>query len=216
MKKGTLYLVDDHQLVIDGIIALVEGSGEWEVLGYANSGEEALQKIPILKPDIILMDLEMPRMNGLQCTEKLLGLNPDAKVVILTFHHEKALVQKMVKLGAVGYIMKNAPRHEFLTGLQLVMQGTKFYSSQLTESMLEVTQLTVKKEPNVRLLALLSQREREVLQLIAEGLSTKEIGEKLHLASATVETHRKNLLRKLNARNSAELIRMAITEGLLT
>ncbi|MCK6616762.1 MAG: response regulator transcription factor [Cyclobacteriaceae bacterium] len=215
MKKGTLYLVDDHQLVIDGIIALVEGSGEWEVIGYANSGEEALQKIPILKPDIILMDLEMPRMNGLQCTEKLLELNPNAKVVILTFHQEKALVQKMVKLGVAGYIMKNAPRQEFLTGLQLVMQGAKFYSSQLTESMLEVTPLTVRKESNVKLLALLSQREREVLQLIAEGISTKEIAEKLHLSPGTVETHRKNLLKKLNARNSAELIRMAITEGLL-
>lgn len=215
MKKGTLYLVDDHQLVIDGIIALVEGSGEWEVIGYANSGEEAIRKIPILKPDIILMDLEMPRMNGLQCTEKLLELNPNAKVVILTFHQEKALVQKMVKLGVAGYIMKNAPRQEFLTGLQLVIQGTKFYSSQLTESMLEVTPLTARKESNVKLLALLSQREREVLQLIAEGISTREIAEKLNLAPATVETHRKNLLKKLNARNSAELIRMAITEGLL-
>lgn len=215
MKKGTLYLVDDHQLVIDGIIALVEGSGEWEVIGYANSGEEALQKIPILKPDVILMDLEMPRMNGLQCTEKLLEQNPNAKVVILTFHQEKALVQKMVKMGVAGYIIKNAPRQEFLTGLQLVKQGTKFYSSQLTESMLEVTPLTVRKESNVKLLALLSQREREVLQLIAEGISTKEIAEKLHLSPGTVETHRKNLLKKFNARNSAELIRMAITEGLL-
>ncbi|QOI97445.1 MAG: response regulator transcription factor [Flammeovirgaceae bacterium] len=215
MEKGTLYLVDDHQLVIDGIIALVEGSGEWKVIGYANSGEEALRKIPILKPDIILMDLEMPRMNGLQCTEKLLAHNPQAKVVILTFHQEKALVQKMVKMGVSGYIMKNAPRQEFLTGLQLVRQGGKFYSSQLTESMLEVNPLAVRKESNIKLLALLSQREREVLKLIAEGISSKSIAEKLNLSPATVETHRKNLLKKLNARNSAALIRMALTEGLL-
>lgn len=215
MKKSTLYLVDDHQLVIDGIISLVESSGEWEVIGYANSGEEALKKIPILKPDIILMDLEMPGMNGLQCTEKLLAQNPGYKIVILTFHHEKALVQKMVKMGIAGYIVKNAPRQEFLTGLQMVKQGTKFYSSQLTESMLEVTPLTVKKESNVKLLALLTQREREVLQLIAEGISSKEIADRLHLSPGTIETHRKNLLKKLNARNSAELIRMAITEGLL-
>lgn len=215
MNKGTLYLVDDHQLVIDGIISLVESSGEWQVIGCANSGEEALQKIPILRPDIILMDLEMPHMNGLQCTEKLLALNPNYKIVILTFHHEKALVQKMVKMGVAGYMVKNAPRQEFLTGLQMVKQGAKFYSSHLTESMLEVTPLTVKKESSVKLLALLSQREREVLRLIAEGISSKEIAEKLHLSPGTVETHRKNLLRKLNARNSAELIRMAITEGLL-
>ena len=215
MSKGTLYLVDDHQLVIDGIVALVESSGEWEVIGFANSGEEALQKIPILKPDIILMDLEMPRMNGLQCTEKLLAQNALYKIVILTFHHEKALVQKMVKLGVAGYIMKNAPRQEFLTGLQMVKQGNKFYSSQLTETMLEVTPLKVKNESNIKLLALLSQREREVLQLIAEGISSKEIADRLHLSSGTIETHRKNLLKKLNARNSAELIRMAISEGLL-
>ncbi len=215
MNRGTLYLVDDHQLVIDGIISLTEGSGEWEVIGYANSGEEALQKIPILKPDIILMDLEMPRMNGLQCTEKLLAQNPGYKIVILTFHHEKALVQKMVKMGIAGFILKNAPRQEFLTGLQMVKKGHKFYSSQLTESMLEVSPLTAKKEPNVKLLALLSPREREVLRLIAEGISSKEMADKLHLSPGTVETHRKNLLKKLNARNSAELIRMALTEGLL-
>ncbi|GIV37279.1 MAG: DNA-binding response regulator [Cyclobacteriaceae bacterium] len=215
MKKGTLYLVDDHQLVIDGIISLVESSGEWEVIGYANSGEEALQKIPILKPDIILMDLEMPRMNGLQCTEKLLAQHANYKIVILTFHHEKALVQKMVKMGIAGYIIKNAPRQEFLSGLQAVMQGNKFYCTQLTESLLEVNPLSLKRESNVKLLALLSQREREVLQLIAEGISSKEIADKLHLSPGTVETHRKNLLKKLNVRNSAELIRVALTEGLL-
>ncbi len=214
MNKGTLYLVDDHQLVIDGIISMLEGNGQWEVIGYANTGEEALKKIPILLPDIVLMDLEMPRMNGLQCTEKLLTKHPHLKIVILTFHHEKALVQKMVKMGIAGYIMKNAPRQEFLTGLQLVQRGNKFYSSQLTESVLEVSPLPVK-EPNVKLLALLSQREREVLQLIAEGKSSKEIGQRLHLSPGTVETHRKNLLKKLNVRNSAELISLAITEGLL-
>lgn len=215
MQKGKLYLVDDHQLVIDGIISLVEGSGQWEVIGYANSGTEALQKIPILRPDIILMDLEMPHMNGLQCTEKLLVQNPDYKIVILTFHHEKSLVQKMVRMGIAGYIIKNSPRQEFLTGLQLIYKGSKFYSSQLTESMLEVAPLTVRKESNVKLLALLSPREREVLQLIAEGISTREIADQLNLSAGTVETHRKNLLKKLNARNSAELIRMALTEGLL-
>ncbi len=213
--KTTLFIADDHQLVIDGIISIIEGGGEWEVIGYANDGEEAVKTIPLLKPDIVLMDLEMPRLNGLQATEKLLKLIPEQKVVILTLHYEKSIIQKMVKLGAWGYILKNAPRHEFLTGLEMVRQGSKFYSSQLTESVLDVSSLEVKNETNVKMLSLLSNRERDILRLVAEGVSSKEMADQLNLSPRTIETYRKSLLKKLDARNSADLIRIAIREGLI-
>ncbi len=211
----TLFIVDDHQLVIDGIISMTEQSADWEVIGYANDGEEAVKKVPILKPDIVLMDLEMPRLNGLQATEKILKVVPDQRIVILTLHHEKPIVQKLIKLGAWGYILKNAPRQEFLQGLDMVRQGSKFYSSQLTESVLEVSSMEVKKETNVKMLSLLSDRERDVLRLVAEGVSSKEMADQLHLSPRTIETYRKSLLKKLDARNSADLIRIAIREGLI-
>jgi DNA-binding NarL/FixJ family response regulator len=214
-NRTTLFIVDDHQLVIDGIISMLEHDPSWEVVGYANTGEEALKKIPLIRPDVVLMDLEMPHINGLEATEKLLHLMPDLKIIILTLHHEKAIAQKLIKLGALGFILKNAPREEFMYGLNAVRKGMKFYSSQLTESALEITPLSVKKNTNVKLLVLLSDREREVLTLIAEGASSKQIADKLHLSVSTVDTHRKSLLRKLQVHNTAELIRLAITEGLI-
>jgi len=213
--KCKLFIVDDHQLVIDGIISMTAQSPVWDVIGYANDGEEAVKKVPMLKPDIVLMDLEMPRLNGLQATEKILKLLPEQKIVILTLHYEKPIVQKLIKLGAWGYILKNAPRHEFLHGLGMVHQGTKFYSSQLTESVLEVSSLDVQKETNVKLLSLLNDRECNILRLLSEGVSSKEMADRLNLSTHTVETYRKSLLKKLDARNSADLIRIAIREGLI-
>lgn len=215
MYKSSLYIVDDHQLLIDGIKSMVADNEEWEVVGYANDGEEAVRKIPILKPDIILMDLDMPIMNGMLATEKLLKINPALKIVIITLHHEKAILEKLIKLGAAGYMLKDTPKEEFIKGLEMVRSGNKFYSCMLTESILEVSTLKTSKEPNVKLVCLLSDREREVLELVAEGISTKEMADTLNLSPKTVETYRKNLLSKLDARNTAHLIRIAIKEGLI-
>jgi two-component system, NarL family, nitrate/nitrite response regulator NarL len=211
----TLYIVDDHQLLIDGIQSMVEGNADWEMVGYANDGDEAVRIIPVIKPDIVLMDLDMPVMNGMLATEKLLKINPDIKIIIITLHHEKPILEKLIKLGVAGYMLKDTPKDEFIRGLEMVKNGHKFYSSLLTESILNVSPLVTRKETNVKLLCLLSDREREVLELVAEGISTKEMAETLHLSPKTVETYRKNLLHKLNARNTAHLIRIAIQEGLI-
>lgn len=215
MAATSLFIVDDHQLLIDGIKSMIADNDHWHVLGFANDGEEALRTIPILKPDIVLMDLDMPVMNGMQAMEKLLKINPKLKIVIITLHFEKPIVEKLIKMGAAGYMLKDTPKDEFLRGLEIIKNGHKFYSSLVTESILEVNPLAVKKESNVKLLALLSEREREVLSLVAEGTSTKEIAEALFLSPKTVESYRKNLLSKLNARNTAHLIRIAIKEGLI-
>jgi len=214
-NKHRLYIVDDHQLIIDGIHSMLKSEEEWEIIGYANDGEEAVRNIPALRPDVVLMDLDMPKMNGLLATEKLLTHLPELKIIILTLHHEKAILQKLVKLGAAGYILKNSPKDEFLNGLKQVREGNKFYSSLLTESLLDVSKLSSGGEANVKLLSTLSDREREVLQFLSEGTSTREMAEMLHLSTKTIETYRKNLLNKLEARNSADLIRIAIKEGLI-
>jgi two-component system, NarL family, nitrate/nitrite response regulator NarL len=215
MDKTTLYIVDDHQLLIDGITSMLASNSEWEVIGYANDGQEAVTKVPILKPDIVLMDLDMPIMNGMIATEKLLKIDSNIKIVIITLHHEKAILKRLIKLGASGYMLKDTPKEEFIKGLELVSSGSNFYSSHLTESILNISSLEVKKETNVKLLCLLSDREREVLALVAEGLSTKEMADKINLSPKTVESYRKNLLQKLEARNTAHLIRIALKEGIL-
>ena len=216
MKATTLYIVDDHQLLIDGINSMVADENEWEVIGYANDGAEAVRKVPVLKPDIVLLDLEMPVMNGMLAAEKLLKISPQTKIVIITLHHEKAILEKLIKLGVSGYLLKDTPKEEFLKGLEIVRDGNKFYSSHLTETILNVSSLSVKKETNVKLLCLLSDREREVLEMVAEGSSTKEMADRLNLSPKTVESYRKNLLQKLDARNTAHLIRIAIKEGLIS
>ncbi len=216
MTTTSLYIVDDHQLLIDGIKSIVADKDDWVVIGYANDGAEAVTKIPILKPDIVLMDLDMPVMNGLIATEKLLTINPELKIVVITLHHEKSILEKLIKMGASGYMLKDTPKEEFIKGLEIVREGNKFYSSQLTESILKISSLKVKKETNVKLLCLLSEREREVLELVAEGLSTKGMADRLNLSPKTVESYRKNLLAKLDAKNTAHLIRIAIKEGLIS
>ena len=215
MPPTSLYIVDDHQLLIDGIKSMVEVNTDWEVIGYANNGQDAINIIPILKPDIILMDLDMPVMNGLMSTEKLLKINPLFKIVVITLHHEKPILEKLIKIGASGYMLKDTPKEEFIKGLEIVRNGNRFYSSNLTESILNISSLQAKNETNVKLLCLLSDREREVLEYVAQGSSTKEMANELNLSPKTVESYRKNLLQKLEARNTAHLISIAIKEGLI-
>ena len=213
--RHTLFIVDDHRMIIDGIRGMIKDHEQWQIIGDAQDGEEALSRIPILKPDLVVLDLDMPKYNGLQVCEKLLQSNPDQKIVILTLHFEKPIIEKLLKLGVSGYILKNAPMQEFLQGIQMVMTGTQFYSSQLTESMLSISSLSPNPETNVKLLSTLTERERDILLAIAEGSSSKTMAEQLNLSVKTIESYRKNLIQKLKAKNTADLIRIGIKEGFI-
>lgn len=211
----SIYIVDDHQLIVDGLISIIELDDALELAGYSNDGEDALRRVPILQPSLVLMDLDMPKMNGLQTCEALLKQIPELKVVILTLHHEKSIVERAIRAGAAGYILKSAPRNEFLQGLKIVLNGGKFYSSGLTENLVISSPLDAPTQPNVKLMSLLNEREADILQLLAEGASSKEIGENLNLSPQTIESYRKLLLKKLGAKNAADLIRIALKEGLI-
>ncbi|MEQ8473118.1 MAG: response regulator transcription factor [Marinoscillum sp.] len=215
MNTKTIFIADDHQLIIDGISNMIAKIPDLELIGYANNGEEALKKIQILKPDLVLMDLDMPKLNGLQATEILLKADHPPKVIILTLHHEKPIVSKLMNMGVSGYILKNTSQEEFIQGIQMVLNGSKFYSSQLTESIVSASSLTLSRESNVRLLSLLNDRERSILKLLAEGASSKIMAAELHLSEKTIESYRKALLKKLDAKNAADLIRISIKEGLI-
>lgn len=210
--KYKVFLTDDHQLILDGLQSLLAQTTDFEVIATARNGREALQKVPILKPELVLMDLDMPKLNGMEATRELKVQCPEVKVVILSMHLEQSLVRRLTEIGADGYMVKDSDREEFLHGLRLVMQGKRYYSSLITQALIEESSMPPSK---ITLNLKLSDRELEVLRRLVEGYSSKEIASDLDLGIETIHTYRKSLLRKLNARNVAHLVKIALQAGIV-
>lgn len=216
MEKGIL-IVDDHQLVLDGLVSIIKDLDSFKVIGTARDGKRGMQLALELNPDIVLMDIDMPIMNGLEATRKIKESQSDIKIIVLTMHNEPSLIKKVMDLGADGYMLKNSDQSEFKEGLEKVAIGKAFFSSEVTESLLKPKSNNLVgnlDNEDVLLLAKLTGRELEVLKLIAEGSSNKEIGEKLYISHRTVDTHRTNLMKKIEVHNIAGLIKFAIQNGL--
>ncbi len=207
-----LIICDDHQLVIDGLQALIEGESDLVLKGTANNGADAIRLIQNLKIDIVLMDLDMPVMSGIEATKAIKKDHPGVKVIILTMHDEKSIITMLMDLGADGYVIKNADRLELLNAIRNVAAGKKHFSPEVTVALLSSEENPM----NSALMEGLTEREVEILKLIAEGLSNKEIGDKLFISHRTVDTHRTNLMKKLEVHNIAGLIRFAIKHGLIS
>ncbi len=207
-----ILLCDDHRIIIDGLKGLLEGEEGMTCVGVTENGAEALQAVEHLQVDVVLMDLDMPVMDGMVATERMKKQWPLVKVIILTMHDGSALVQRVMELGADGYLVKNCGRDELLLAIRDVHAGRKYFGSALTESLLQQRQ---EKAADAGLLKELSEREVEVLAALAEGLTNKEIGERLFISPRTVDTHRTNLMRKLDVHNVAGLVRLAIQNGLV-
>lgn len=207
-----LIICDDHQLVIDGLQALIEGESGLALKGTANNGADAIRLIQNLKIDIVLMDLDMPVMSGIEATKAIKKDHPGVKVIILTMHDEKSIITMLMDLGADGYVIKNADRLELLNAIRNVAAGKKHFSPEVTVALLSSEENPM----NSALMEGLTEREVEILKLIAEGLSNKEIGDKLFISHRTVDTHRTNLMKKLEVHNIAGLIRFAIKHGLIS
>ncbi len=210
-----IVIVDDHQLFAAGLQQMLEEEEGFEIVAKLQNGLAAVEQVPALAPDMLLMDLDMPIMDGLSALKNLRPKLPDLPIMILSMHSEKAVVQKVMQEGAQGFMLKNSSKQEFLQGIGSVLNGGRFYSSLLTESLLAPEQVKITPAASVRLLSTLSDREIEVLKLLAEGNTSKEIAEQLFLSSQTIDSHRKTLLKKLEARNVADLVRIAFREGLV-
>lgn len=204
-------IADDHQLVIDGLISLLEKVEGFDVKASALNGQEALRLAENLKIDVFLMDIDMPVMDGIAATQALKKDYPHIKVLVLTMHDEKSMIQMLIDIGADGYLLKNSDQDELALAIKNVHGGKKHFSSEVTMSLLQPDAPGVQKEN----LKDLTEREIEILTQIAEGLSNKEIGEKLFISHRTVDTHRTNLMKKLEVHNIAGLIRFAIKNGLV-
>lgn len=207
-----LLLVDDHPVVRKGISSCLARHPHLNVVGEAADGQEALRKARELKPDLILMDIDMPEMNGLMVTEMLKKESPDIKVLILSMHNSTEYVMRIVQSGARGYVLKEAATEELVRAIETVNGGEAFFSPDVARMALNQFVRGGAEGADTHL----TTREREVLILIAEGLSNKEIASKLGVGVRTVETHRERIMRKLNIHSVAGLTKFAITKGLIT
>jgi len=195
-----VFIVDDHYMVIEGIRSLVQNERNIEWLGHATNAASALAFLKQQLPDVILMDINLPDKSGIDLCKEVKQLYPSVFVVGLSTFNQQSFVAKMMENGASGYVLKNATQEEVMEAVETVVKGKTFLSD-------EVAQL-IQKNEDVKIV--LTRREKEVLELIADGLTNNEIGEKLFISPATVDTHRKNLLAKLEAKNTASLVRMAM------
>ncbi|HKI70684.1 MAG TPA: response regulator transcription factor [Verrucomicrobiae bacterium] len=210
-KKIKLLVVDDHPVVRGGLRSCLSKIGHLECVGEAGDGEEALRKTRELTPDIVLMDINMPHMDGLAVTELMRKEMPATKVIILSMHSNREYVLRIIQAGARGYVLKEAPPEELVRAIEAVSAGEAFFSPDIARIALNQYVKNEGQPP----IGKLTEREREVLVLIAEGKSNKEIASHLDLGVRTVETHRERIMRKLNIHSVAGLTKFAIAHGLI-
>jgi DNA-binding NarL/FixJ family response regulator len=210
----TILVADDHHVVRLGLRALLEAEPDLQVVGEASNGQETKALVERLKPDILLLDLMMPGLNGLEVARQVKQLSPKTRVVVLSMHANEAYVVQAMRYGVEGYVLKQSNMFEVVTAIRNVISGQDYLSSAFTEQ--DITAYKEKvKTATLDPYEALTPREREVLQLAAEGLTNPQIAEKLALSPRTVEMHRGNLTRKLGLRTQTELVRYAIWRGLL-
>jgi len=216
MQKIAVLIVDDHTLVRDGIRALLALIADIEVVGEAANGREALEKVKKLAPDVVLMDLAMPIMGGLEATRRIRKRFPRTKVLALTQYEDREYIVPTIEAGARGFVSKTAAFSELASAIQAVYQGGSFLSPMAAAAVVEECQQKVAIEGEKDSYQHLTDREREMLKLVAEGYTAKEIADMLVISLRTVETHKTNLMKKLNIHNKADLIRFAIRRGIIT
>lgn len=205
-------IADDHRLFIDGLKAMLEGSPEIEVVGEAMNGKEVLALCAQNTVDMVIMDISMPGMDGIEATKQLVKSQPQIKILCLSMHNDRNFISDMLKTGAHGYILKNTGKEELIEALQSLYAGETFLGEEVRKTLLNSFMKQDKLHPNEKL----SDREKEVLECIAAGLTTQEIADQLFISKNTVETHRKNLLYKLQAKNTAELINNAYKKRVIS
>ncbi len=208
-----ILLADDHTIIRQGLHSLLEKEADMEVVGEAEDGRKALQLVRQLVPDIVVMDITMPHLNGVDATHEIVSEFPQIKVIALSIHSHKRFVAGMLKAGASGYILKKCVFDEFVQAIRTVASGGTYLSPRITGVVVEdyIERLTATVDSS---LAKLTDREHEVLQLLAEGRSTKQIALELHISPKAIESNRRNIMEKLDIHSVAELTKYAIREGL--
>lgn len=209
-----ILIADDHEVARHGIRALIESHPGWEVCAEAKDGREAVEGATKLKPDILLLDIGMPNLNGLDATRQILAIMPDARILILTIHDSEQVVREVLAAGARGFLLKSDAGRDLMAAVEALQQRRTFFTQKVAQMMLD-GYLRPPEEMDVLGQTVLTPREREVIQLVAEGRTTKEIATALSLSVKTAETHRTNLMRKLNLHSVADLTLYAVRNGIV-
>ncbi len=206
-------IADDHKIMLAGLRSLLEKQTDFEVVGEADNGRKAVQMAQEKTPDVVVMDVSMPDLNGIEATKQIIESLPETRVIALSMHSDKRFVMGMLRAGASGYLLKDCASQELANAIVQVAGGKKYLSPEITGVVIDDFLLGGSAE-EVAAASPLSPREREVLQLIAEGWSTKQIASHLYVSIKTIETHRRQIMRKLDLHAIADLTKYAIREGL--
>ncbi len=211
-----IVITEDHTILRDGLRMLLSSNPDFEVVGEAQDGLEAIRLVETCKPDLVLMDLSMPGMNGIRAIQEIKKQNPSTKILVLTVHKTEEYILTTLKAGADGYILKDSTRSELMLALENIFSGRRYLSPNISEKVIDgylEGRKTVKSSTSWDTL---TQREREVLKMIAEGYKNKDIADYLCISAKTVEKHRANLMKKLDLHSASSLTAFAIEKGLMT
>jgi len=205
MKALRILIADDHEMVRQGLRRVIAEQSGWMICGEAATGRQAVEKAVATKPDVVVMDFSMPELNGMEATRQIRVALPETEVLILSMHESEELVREILAAGARGYVLKSDAGHSLVNAIKALAEHQPYFTSKISSLVLEGYL-----NPNTRESAALTPREREIVQLVAEGRSTKEVADLLGISVKTTETHRSNILRKLDLRSVTELVRYAI------
>jgi len=207
--KLKIYLVDDHQMLIDGLKALLDGEAHISIVGESNLPKQAVKEIAEYNPDIVLTDINMPEMDGIELTKIVKKQNPNTKIIALSMFGERETISDMLKAGVNGYILKNTGKQELLSAIDKVANGGSFFSDEVNAEMMKVSNISESKEIT------LSSREIEVIELIAKEYTNAKIAETLFISERTVETHRKNIFRKTDTKGVLGLLKYCVDKRII-
>jgi RNA polymerase sigma factor (sigma-70 family) len=211
----TIFLADDHTIVRQGLAKLLEGEPDLKIVGEAENGREAVRKVEDLNPRVVVMDIAMPLLNGIEATRQIKKSRPETKVIILSMHAHDRYISELFSLGASGYLLKDSTGTDIIRAIRAAVNGDKYLSPSISRRVIEDYVSLKKKSLTEELYSSLSNREREVFQMIAEGRSTKEISDILCISPSTVKTHRAKIMEKLKMENISQLIQFAIRIGIV-
>jgi DNA-binding NarL/FixJ family response regulator len=214
--KLRLLLGDDHTVVRQGLCRILEAHPDWEVIAQTSDGREAVRQTLALHPDVVILDVGMPLLNGIEATRQIVRRLPEVRVLILSMHAAEAYITQALEAGAKGYLLKDSADADLIRGVSAVAAGKSFFSPAVAKVMLDDYVRHLASKGIVDRYEALSEREREIFQLIAEGHSNKEIADLLSVSPTTVETHRSHILQKLDVHNTAELVLYAVRRGVIS
>ena len=215
MSKTKILLADDHMLFRQGIRTLISAEQDMEVVGEASNGGEAVERAGEMRPDVVLMDIGMPGMSSFEATRQIKKVRPETKVLFLTMYDDEDYLVEGMEVGASGYVLKDSPANQLVSAIRDICRGGSYLSPRMLSQLVDDFRTRIKSNARTPRFATLTAREREVLKMLAEGNSVKEIASDLNLSVKTVEAHKFNLMRKLDIHNKAQLVQYAIQKKII-